>query len=68
MDGLEPGSLGTAPEVLAKVFVKAATARKPRRRYASGSMARPLMFLRKWFGDGLYEFMLRRMFRCLNTG
>jgi len=63
MDGLEPGSLGTAPEVLARVFVKAATARKPRRRYASGSMARPLMFLRKWFGDGVYEFMLRRMFR-----
>ena len=63
MDGLEPGSLGTAPEVLARVFVKAATARKPRRRYASGSMARPLMFLRKWFGDGAYEFMLRRMFR-----
>ena len=63
MDGLEPGSLGTAPEVLARVFVKAATARKPRRRYASGSMARPFMFLRKWFGDGVYEFMLRRMFR-----
>ncbi len=63
MDSLEPGNRGTRPEVLAKVFVKAAMARKPRRRYVSGSMARPVMFLRKWFGDGLYEFMLRRMFR-----
>ncbi|MDE2955773.1 MAG: oxidoreductase [Bacteroidota bacterium] len=63
MDNLEPGTRGTAPEVLGKVFVKAATARKPRRRYVSGSMARPLMFLRKWFGDGVYEFMLLRMFR-----
>ncbi|MYB91948.1 MAG: SDR family NAD(P)-dependent oxidoreductase [Rhodothermaceae bacterium] len=63
MDSIEPSDLGTGPEVLAKVFVKAATVRNPRRRYVSGTMARPLMFLRKWFGDGIYEFMLRRMFR-----
>ncbi len=54
---------GTAPEVLARVFLKAATAAKPRRRYVSGAMARPFMFLRKWFGDGVYEFVLRRAFR-----
>ena len=54
---------GTAPEVLAGVFLKAATAAKPRRRYVSGAMARPMMFIRKWFGDGVYEFVLRRAFR-----
>ena len=54
---------GTQPEVLARVFLEAATAAKPRRRYVSGAMARPIMFLRKWFGDGVYEFVLRRMFR-----
>ena len=53
----------TEAEVFAKVFLEAATTRKPRRRYARGSMARPVMFLRKWFGDGVYEFMLRRAFR-----
>ncbi|MDA1305820.1 MAG: oxidoreductase [Acidobacteria bacterium] len=53
---------GTAPEVLARVFVEAATARKPRRRYVQGFGARPLMFVRKWLGDGAFEFVLRRAF------
>ena len=53
----------TKPEVLAKVFVKAATTGKPRRRYVKGVLARPVMFARKWVGDGVYEFMLRRAFR-----
>ena len=54
---------GTDAEVLAKVYLKAATARRPRRRYVKGSFARPAMFLRKWFGDGAYEFVLRQAFR-----
>ena len=63
MDARCPEERGTEPEILAKVFVEAATTRKPRRRYVSGAMARPVMFLRKWFGDGIYEFILRRAFR-----
>ena len=63
MDARCPEERGTEPEILAKVFVEAATTSKPRRRYARGSMARPVMFLRKWFGDGVYEFILRRAFR-----
>ena len=58
-----PGNRGTDPEVFARVFLKAATARKPRRRYVGGRMARPLIFVRRWFGDGIYEFLLRRAFR-----
>ncbi len=50
----------TEPEVLGKVFVEAATARKPKRRYVKGFGARPTMFIRRWFGDGAYEFVLRR--------
>ena len=41
---------------------EAATAAKPRRRYVKGATARPLMFIRKWFGDGIYESVLRRTF------
>ena len=55
--------LRTDPKVLAKVFVEAATTDKPRRRYVKGALARPVMFARKWFGDGVGEFMLRRAFR-----
>ena len=55
-------SRGTDTEALARVFVEAATAARPRRRYVRGEMARPLMFIRKWLGDGIYESVLRRTF------
>ncbi|MDE0073580.1 MAG: oxidoreductase [Gammaproteobacteria bacterium] len=55
-------SRGTDAKVLAQVFVEAATAARPRRRYAKGATARPLMFIRKWFGDRIYESVLRRAF------
>ena len=54
---------GTDARVLGEVFVEAATAKKPKRRYVKGAMARPVLFVRKWFGDGVYERMLRRMMR-----
>ena len=60
--GRGPGSRGTDAGVFAGVFLKAVTSRKPRRRYIGGRMARPLVFLRRWFGDGIYEFVLRRAF------
>lgn len=54
---------GTEPAVLAKVFAKAVNAKKPKRRYVKGFGARPMMFVRKWFGDGMYEWMIKRAFR-----
>ena len=51
----------TEPEVLGRVFVTAATTSRPKRRYVKGFGARPALFIRKWFGDGAYEFVLRRM-------
>ncbi|MEO1058830.1 MAG: oxidoreductase [Actinomycetota bacterium] len=53
----------TEPEVLGAVFVEAATARKPKRRYVKGYGARPALFIRKWFGDGAYEYVIKRMAR-----
>ena len=53
----------TDAAVLAKVCLKAATTRRPRRRYVKGAFARPVLFIRKWFGDGVYEFALRRIVR-----
>ena len=53
----------TPAAAVAKVYAKAATARRPRRRYATGKNARSWMLLRKWLGDGAYEAMLRRAFR-----
>ncbi len=43
------------PQVIAKLVLKAVRARKPRTRYAAGKYARPLMFIRKWFGDRVFD-------------
>ena len=63
MDNPDSMDGGTDPLVLAKVFVKAVKVKRPKRRYVKGYLARPLMFVRKYFGDGVYEFLLSRTFR-----
>lgn len=45
----------TKPEVIGKVILKAVTARNPKTRYAKGFMAKPSMFMRKWFGDKVFD-------------
>lgn len=49
------GFQGSDPGVIARVVVKAVEAGRPRTRYAAGFLARPLMFLRKWFGDRVFD-------------
>jgi len=51
----------TKPEVIGKVILKAVTARKPKTRYAKGYMAMPSLFMRKWFSDRFFDFVLSRM-------
>jgi short-subunit dehydrogenase len=51
----------TKPEVIGKVILKAVTARKPKRRYVKGFGAKPALFIRKWFGDGVFELMIKSM-------
>jgi NAD(P)-dependent dehydrogenase (short-subunit alcohol dehydrogenase family) len=51
----------TKPEVIGKIILKAVTAPKPRRRYVKGMGAKPTLFIRKWFGDGVYERVLKAM-------
>ena len=48
------------PEVIAKAVAKAASARKPKTRYAIGSGAKPLIFLRRWLSDRAYDAVIRR--------
>lgn len=63
IDDSNAADRGTDPNVLAEVYAEAATTDKPRRRYVKGTMARPLMFTKKWLGDRAYELMLRSLFR-----
>ena len=43
------------PSVVADAIVRAVAAKRPRTRYVAGKFARPLMFVRKVFGDRLYD-------------
>jgi len=46
---------GSKPEVIANVISKAVRAKKPKTRYAKGKFAKPMMFIRKWFGDRVFD-------------
>ncbi|MDE0653243.1 MAG: oxidoreductase [bacterium] len=48
---------------VAEVYVKAATTRRPRRRYATGARARPWMMTRRFLGDRAFEYLLHRSVR-----
>lgn len=56
-------SLGSSPEVIADVVVKAVNARCPKTRYAAGQYAKMTIFVRKWFGDRIYDKMVMTMLR-----
>ncbi|MBE0651419.1 MAG: oxidoreductase [Bacteroidales bacterium] len=48
-------------KVIAEVIYKSVTARRPRIRYAKGYMAKPAIFMRKWFGDRFFDMVISRM-------
>jgi NAD(P)-dependent dehydrogenase (short-subunit alcohol dehydrogenase family) len=48
------------PEVIAKTVTKAATARRPKTRYAVGFGAKPLISLRRWLPDRTFDAFIRR--------
>ena len=51
------------PAVVADAIVRAVRARRPKTRYVVGSLARPLMFVRKYFGDRLYDRLIMSQLR-----
>ena len=64
MDNMDANSqMGSKPILLAREFVKAVKAKNPRRRYVKGAYAKPMLFVRRWFGDGAFEWMINRAFR-----
>jgi short-subunit dehydrogenase len=51
----------THPDAIGKVILKAVTARRPRFRYVKGFGARPTLFIRRFFGDRVYDRVIRFM-------
>lgn len=46
---------GTPPSAIADVISKAVSSKRPRTRYVKGKLAKPLIFIRKFFGDRLFD-------------
>lgn len=54
---------GTDPSVIADVVSKAVKAAKPRTRYVAGKYARPMIFIRKWLGDRMFDRVISSQMR-----
>ena len=52
---------GSPPSVVSNSIVKASESQNPKRRYVVGFTARPMLFIRSWFGDAIYDRIMLRM-------
>jgi short-subunit dehydrogenase len=43
------------PEVIARLVSRAVRARRPKTRYAGGKFAKPMMWMRKYLGDRIFD-------------
>lgn len=51
------------PSVITKLIDKAVHSKRPKTRYVAGAYAKPMMFMRKYFGDRFFDKMLMRQFQ-----
>ena len=47
--------IGSPPSTITKLIIKAINSHNPKRRYIGGFLAKPMLFIKKWFGDKMYE-------------
>lgn len=55
------GNRLSPPSVIAKAIVEAATASRPRTRYAVGFGAKPILFMRHWLSDRMFDKLIKRV-------
>ena len=60
MRSLYRGNRLSSPEVVAKAVLAAATAKRPRTRYAVGYMARPSILMRRLLSDRAFDWIIQR--------
>ncbi|MFD2670693.1 oxidoreductase [Marinicrinis sediminis] len=46
---------GSSPDVIANVVARAVRSPRPKTRYAAGKWAKPMMTMRKWLGDKVFD-------------
>ena len=56
--------MGASPtQVITQLVIKAIHAKRPKTRYVAGKFAKPLMFVRRWFGDRAYDKLIMSMIK-----
>jgi NAD(P)-dependent dehydrogenase (short-subunit alcohol dehydrogenase family) len=51
------------PQVIVDIVLRAVRADRPKTRYVAGKYAKPMIFLRKWFGDRFFDRILVSMMK-----
>lgn len=54
---------GTDPIVIADIVARAVTAKQPRTRYVAGKYAKPMIMIRNWFGDRMFDRIVMSQIR-----
>lgn len=54
---------GTDPVVIADIVSKAVAARRPRTRYVAGKYAKPMILIRNWLGDRIFDRVIMSQMR-----
>jgi NAD(P)-dependent dehydrogenase (short-subunit alcohol dehydrogenase family) len=57
-DAYSKPNAASPASVIADVIARAIASPRPKTRYVAGKLAKPLMFMRKWFGDRLFDMAL----------
>lgn len=50
---------GTSPDVIADTVSKAIASSRPKTRYAVGAYAKPMIWMRKWLGDRIFDRIIK---------
>jgi short-subunit dehydrogenase len=61
---LKPGHV-SKPKVIAHTISKIVNSKKPKTRYLVGKYAKPMVFIRKYFGDRIYDKIVMGTFKSL---
>ncbi len=56
--GVYDGSPSTSPDIIAKTISRAISSKNPKTRYSAGKMAKPILFMRRWFSDRLFDRLI----------
>ncbi|GAB5551983.1 MAG: oxidoreductase [Saprospiraceae bacterium] len=62
-DSYEKENASSPPSVIANTISKAVNASKPKTRYTAGKLAKPLVFVRNYLGDRIYDWAINSQFK-----